>query len=237
VARRLFTELESPATRANLLRLAVLWQHGGVYLDTDTITVKDLSLLREHQGFCGQEPVALPGELVGSLHPVRWAAAGLRLLARDVCARLPDGPDRFRRIEHLYAWAVNNAVLAACPENALLTDAFSVIAAMPAARQRRRFALGTHLLQRLTSNRSSRDMEVLPPAYFYPLGPEISVHWFRDDSARRLDDLLAPETHVVHWYSSVEERVGIRGIDEAWILAHRDSSAFARLAAPYLDGP
>ena len=36
LAAELYTELAAPATRANLLRLAALWQLGGIYLDTDT---------------------------------------------------------------------------------------------------------------------------------------------------------------------------------------------------------
>ena len=91
-------------------------------------------------------------------------------------------------------------------------------------------------MQSLTGNRSSQDMEVLPAAYFYPLGPDISVHWFRDGSAGALDELVRTETRVVHWYSSVEERVGLRRIDERYIRSHAGRTAFARLACEHLPG-
>lgn len=233
-AARLFGQLTSPASRANLLRLAVLYKLGGVYLDMDTITVRDLAPLRRYRGFCGTEHVALPGDLYDTRNPLRWAAAGVRLAVRDGCARLHAGPGLFRRIQRFYRLAVNNAVLGASPENPLLGRGFARIEAMDPARRMRRYVLGTHLLQELTRNRSSDHMQVLPPPYFYPLGPEISVHWFRRESASRLHELMTEETHVVHWYSSVEERVGVRSLDEDFIEKNQRDCAFANLAAPYL---
>jgi len=106
---------------------------------------------------------------------------------------------------------------------------------MPRHEALRQYRLGTHLMQSLTGNRSSEDMEVLPAAYFYPLGPDISVHWFRDGSAGALGELVRTETRVVHWYSSVEKRIGVQDLDEAWVRAHLDSAAYARLAEPHLE--
>ena len=233
-AMRLFDTLASPASRANLLRLAVLWRKGGIYLDTDTVTIRDLDDLRRFDGFCGLEPVALPADLFGSVNPVRWIAAGLRLALREGCVRLGSGVELFRRLEPLYAHAVNNAIVGSRPGNPIIARAFAEIDRMAPTRQVRRYRLGTHLLQELTRNISSRDMEVLPAGYFYPLGPEISAHWFREGGASRLDELLRPETRVVHWYSSVEERVGLRRIDEDYIRSHADRTAFARLAREHL---
>ncbi|MBW2261322.1 MAG: hypothetical protein JRG91_05045 [Deltaproteobacteria bacterium] len=234
-AMRLYDDLASPASRANLLRLAVLWRKGGVYMDTDTITLRDLDDLRRFDGFCGLEPVALPGDLFGSPNPARWLAAGVRLAVREGCVRLGSGVDVFRRLERYYASAVNNAVLGSRPGNPIIARAFAEIGRMASSMRGRRYRLGTHLLQRLTLNRSGPDMRVLPSAYFYPLGPEISAHWFREGSASRLDAFLRPETRVVHWYSSVEERVGLRWIDEDYIRTHAGRTAFARLASAHLE--
>ena len=60
-AARLYRTLPSPTARSNLLRLAALYHHGGIYLDTDTITIRDLAPLRRLRGFCGAEHVACPG--------------------------------------------------------------------------------------------------------------------------------------------------------------------------------
>jgi hypothetical protein len=235
IPRRLYEELPSATARSNLLRLAVLWKLGGIYLDMDTIVVRDLAGLGRREGFCGLEHVALPEDLFRSLNPARWAAAGARLAAREACARMDRGVGIFRRMEHRYHLAVNNAVLGSRPLNPFLARTFEEVSAMPPGLRMRRWELGTHLLQRMTGNRSVAGMDVLSPGYFYPLGPEISVHWFRRGSAARLGELLAPETHVVHWYSSVEKRVGVERIDEDYVRQGRDETAFARLASPYLD--
>lgn len=229
----LYEALDHAAARANLLRLVELWRRGGIYLDTDTITVRDLGPLRRHRGFCGREVLAFPRDLIVSRRPGRWAAAGLRYAVRAACARARR-PDRaFRVFEGVYPQAVNNAVLGACPGNDTIGRALERVALIEPAERLRRFRLGTHLLQEVTRNRSGVHMQVLGPRAFYPLGPEISVAWFRPGSAARCDELIGPETYVVHWYASVQQRLE-HDIDAGWIERSREDVAFARLASPYL---
>ena len=57
--QRLYSVLEKPAARANLWRAALLFQEGGVYLDTDTLTIRDMTPIAVSEAFCGVEPVAL----------------------------------------------------------------------------------------------------------------------------------------------------------------------------------
>src|SRR5690606_15577940 len=128
LATELFGKGLSPATRANLIRLAALYKLGGIYLDFDTITLgaargphprdprapshqaRDPRALFTQSGFCGAEPLALPASLFASVNPLRWAAAGLRLGARQLCAYLPGGWKVFRLIEKFYPPAPNNAI-------------------------------------------------------------------------------------------------------------------------------
>lgn len=235
IAREVFTGKSSPATKANLVRLAALYKLGGVYLDFDALTVaapERLDALRARAGFCGTEHVALPADLFGSRNPLRWTAAGLRLAARQLCAVVPGGWRAFQAIEHLYPAEANNAVVGATAGHPFLDLCFRLMAELPPAERFRRFRLGTHLLQRAA--RASAPgapgiaFDVLPPAHFYPLGPEISAHWFRRGTARHLDALLRPETTVVHWYNSVESRLGGSGLTEDWVKTHPDT-AFAEL--------
>jgi hypothetical protein len=63
------------------------------------------------------------------------------------------------------------------------------------------------VLQRTVEAYPGVDLMILPPEAFYPLGPEVSRHYFRprarpDLSARRI---LRPETSALHWYSSVSD--------------------------------
>jgi hypothetical protein len=114
---QVYQKLQQPAAKSNILRLVALWKEGGIYLDGDTVTIKDLSPLREYKGFCGVEPVALPYTLYQSKNPISWFMAGIRLGFRELCARSSHGVRWFRIVESLYISAANNAVLGACAGN------------------------------------------------------------------------------------------------------------------------
>jgi hypothetical protein len=240
IARDLFAKGLSPATKANLIRLAALHKLGGVYLDFDTITLhdgrRDPSGLLARSAFCGAEPLALPADLFASRNPFRWLAAGARLAARQAFAYVPGGWRAFRAIEGAYPALPNNAVMGAEAGHPFLDLCFRMIAELPPEERVKRFRLGTHLLQRAV--RRARDegalngFEVLPPAHFYPLGPEIAAHWFKAGTAGRLDAMLRPETTVVHWYNSVESRLWGRALTPEW-LARNPDTAFAEMVRRY----
>lgn len=233
---RLHGHVSSPAAKSNILRLAALWKLGGLYLDTDTVAVRDLGELWDRNGVCGLEPVALPPDLYRSRNPFRWAGAGVKLAVREILARAPGGVKAFRSIRGWYRSCVNNAVIGSCPRNPLLGRAFELIARMSESERLRKYRLGPHLLQALTEDGSSEDMTVLPEPFFYPLGPVISAHWFRRNSARDLAEMLPAETRIVHWYRSVGRRMGrnFGGRQDAAIST--GTSAFAALIRPYLEG-
>jgi hypothetical protein len=226
LARELFTRQPplSPATRANLIRLAALYKRGGVYLDFDTITVRDPAPLLAKDGFCGTESLALPAGLFHSVNPLRWLAAGLRLGARQLLANLPGGWRLFRSLEPLYAAGANNAVIGARAGHPFLETCFRLMAALPDGERRRRFRLGTHLLQKAVATGPLAGFEVLPAACFYPLGPEVSSHWFKPGTAALLDEMLLPETFIVHWYNSVESRFLKQELTPAWVAGHPDTA-------------
>jgi hypothetical protein len=233
ITYKLYNELPSPATKANLLRLALLYKQGGIYLDTDVIVVRPIKHLLNQNGFCGTEPVALPQDLFSSLNILRWIGCGLKFAFREFCARIPRGYSVFRLLEGKFTAAANNAVLASVPHNSLIKQAFLTIAKMPSKEQHKRFRLGTHLLQRLTRNQSSSEMTVYPSSFFYPLGPEISAHWFYSGTDKKLDDLLFADTCIVHWYNSVEGRFLKEKLDKNWIHNH-PNTAFSAMAQKIL---
>jgi hypothetical protein len=74
---------------------------------------------------------------------------------------------------------------------------------------------------------------VHPPPVFYPLGPEISRHWFDVRAAAPLARVLSPETHVVHWYGSVRTRLLTSRIDPDYVRAHAGRQLFSELALPF----
>ncbi|HSU41368.1 MAG TPA: glycosyltransferase [Polyangiaceae bacterium] len=226
-----YRELESAAARVNLLRVALLAQAGGVYLDADTVTLRSFEPLMAAGGvFCGEERLVYPGSAgTGVLSRVRPAAL-LRTSARDVMRRLPRGDRLFRRVERIYPKAVNNAVLGAEPGHPLLRALIDRALALSAEERRVRYAFGTHLLQALVAEWKGAGLSVLPPPVFYPLGPEISEHWFRRRPGARLEDVLAPETLLVHWYASVRTERYVAAIDRSWVAEHAGDRLFAALA-------
>ena len=227
--KRLFHILKSPAAKVNLLRLALLYKEGGVYLDTDTIAVKPWNDLLQYKGFCGLEPVAFPQELYNSKNPIFYLFAWIRFLWRFLCVCLPHGEQIFRLTEKFYFPCANNAVLGSEAKNPFFEKVFAAINEMGEKEQLKRYRLGTHIVEKITENKSSENMETLPPAYFYPVGPDISVHLFRKGSAKRLNKILLPQTRIVHWYNSVEKIYLRQQLNLKWIEKH-STSAFAKLA-------
>ena len=230
----LWPRLDIPAMRADLVRLVVLWQVGGVYLDADAIVLRSFDELRKKPGFAGLERIALPDTVRSSRNPGTWLKAGGLLAARDVLSRLAVGPKLFAAIERLYAPAVNNAILGACPGDAVIEAALREVAGMPVQQATTLYELGPRLLQRVTKNRSTDQFHIAPPVVFYPLPPEMSQHYFRPSDAAIDRALLSEQTVAVHLYDSVARRREGKALDAAWVLAQAGKTPFSRMVAPWL---
>jgi hypothetical protein len=231
----IYRDLSAPAAQSNVLRMALLFRRGGVYLDTDTVTLASFSALRARAGFfCGEERLVFPASGQSFLASRLRPAAVARMLARDVCRRVPSGYRWFRHIERFYPRAVNNAVLGAEAGHPFLEDVIARMLAVRRERRRVRFAFGTHLLQKVVRESNASGVEILGPDAFYPLGPEISEHWFKSRPGVRLADAIGPETLLVHWYASVRTAPYVARIDRAWIREHADRELFSALVAQAL---
>lgn len=231
-----YRELATPAARSNLLRVALLAEQGGVYLDTDTLTLRSLAPLCEGGGaFCGTERLVFPVHAAyGPLSRVRPAAL-LRMAARDALRRLPEGHRLFRRIERFYPAAPNNAVLASEPRHAFVADLLARMAALPREQRRVRYALGTHLLQTAVREWNGAGLRVLPPEAFFPLAPEISEHYFRLRPHVDVRAAIGDESFVAHWYASVRTDRHVARLNADFIRAHATRQLYSALALPTLE--
>jgi hypothetical protein len=227
--------LDEPAMRADLVRLAVLLREGGVYLDADAITVASALPLLESPGFAGLERIALPDNVRSSRNPTRWLQAGSLLAIRDVLSRIAVGPKLFEAMKGLYAPAVNNAIIGACPGHPTIKAALAGAAALPVEKATKLYELGPRLMQRVTENRSTDQFVLHAPEVFYPLPPEMSQHYFRRADPSVDAQLLGASTRVVHLYDSVTRRRVGKPLDATWILAQREATPFARMCEPFLD--
>jgi hypothetical protein len=231
----LYRDLPDARARANVLRMALLSNEGGVYLDTDTLTLRPFEdLLARGGAFCGVERLVFPAALSGSSAPGRFALALARHLVRDGLRRLPGGWRWFRRIERFYPVAVNNAVFGAAAGSAFVTELLARMLAIPRRRRAVRYELGTTLLQRAVAEYRGQELVVHPPRVFYPLGPEISEHWFKRSDPGALSQVLSPETRVVHWYASVRTARFTRAANPSYVRAHAGKQLFSALAAQVL---
>jgi hypothetical protein len=228
-------ELDSPAALSNVLRIAILFSEGGVYLDLDTVTIASLAWLRQEGGFfCGLERLAFPAGVKPLPNLPRFGLALGQAAVRSALSRLSDGWRWFRAIEPWYPAAANNAVLGSEPEHPFCARLLRAMAALSPGRRRVRYALGTRLLQAELAEGDHPGLRVLPPPVFYPLGPEISQHWFRVRPQARLSDVVGNRTRVVHWYASNRRR-SKEQITPDFVRRHADRQWFSALALPFVD--
>jgi hypothetical protein len=222
--------LPGPAARADVWRLRLLAEQGGLYLDADAITVRDLRPLLMASGFAGLERVALPAAVTDSRNPLRWLKAGALLAVRHVASQLPDPGAAFAPLAPLYALACNNAVLGAEPGHPLLLRLLDRIRQMPRSRALRLYELGPRLLEAETGNVGTPEFHLHPPEVFFPLAPEVCVGYARPATTVT----LPADTFVAHLYDSVlARRVG--PLDAAWLTGPARGTLLGQLVAPWLD--
>ncbi len=227
-------QLQSPAARADLWRLRVLWQHGGVYLDADAICLQSFRDLLHLGGFAGLEPVALPNHVVHGRHPGRWLRAGLALATRDVASRMANPIKAFAAVAPLHWLACNNAILGACATHPLIGQLLHDALALPCEQALKLYELGPRLLERATDNRSTADFKLLPPELLFPLGPEICVAYVQPDPLGRLGKTPHPAAVCAHLYDSVlSRRVG--PLDTPWLTGPGRQTLLGQMVQPWLD--
>jgi hypothetical protein len=234
----LVAALKSPVARSNLVRAALIYRDGGVYLDMDTLTIRSFDEVRARApGFLGEEHIVFPEEVVASWDPRVKAKAYLKTTIRDGYRRLPHGYRYFPRIEGHYHRAVNGAIMGGVAGHAFCAEYLTAMTQVPKDRWNKPHALGTYLLQSVYKRYRGDDLHTFPPPYFYPLSPEISAHWFRfyRDGVDPME-ALDSSTCCVHWYASVRTKKIVATVHEAELRRVAGQQLFAALATRVLDG-
>jgi hypothetical protein len=225
----LYQRIASPVMRSDILRAAILFLEGGIYLDLDTVTVASLRPLLKATQFIGCEYIVWPHLVRKSRSPLRWAYSLILDVARKTMRRMGGGWKYFRRVERLYYRGVNNAVMGAVPGTVLFARYLRAMAAIQPARLAEAYALGPDLLQDLIAGEQDDDLVIHPPSVFYPLPPEISEHWFRAGRPPTLNAVLTADTRVVHWYGSVRTKSLVASITPAYVEDHRHDQLYSAL--------
>ncbi len=236
----LYDGLASPVQRADVLRAAILYLQGGIYLDLDTVTIASLQPLLTAPQFVGTEYIVWPHWVRASRSPFVWA----RHLALDVLRKalrvLPGGWRGFRLVEGWYFPGVNNAVMGAAPGASLFAAYLRAMVELPVARRTQPYALGPDLLQALVGQFPAQALIIHQPGVFYPLPPEISEHWFRPARGLALGGTLRralrPETLLVHWYASIRSKPYMAQMSPGYVRAHAKTQLYSALVCTALPG-
>jgi hypothetical protein len=229
----IYADLVSPSQRSDVLRAAILYLQGGIYLDLDTITVASLRPLLEGPQFIGTEYIVWPHWVRSSRSWAVWAKHLALDVLRSFLRLCPAGWRGFRHVEAWYFKGVNGAVLGGPAGAPLFAASLTAMVTLPPGRRSQPYALGPDLLQSLAGQFSSAELVIHEPAVFYPLAPEISTHWFRAGPAN-LDLALRPQTLVVHWYASVRSKSFVALIDPDYVRAHRHTQLYSALVCRVL---
>ena len=225
----LYRRLASPVMRADILRAAILYLQGGVYLDLDTVTTASLLPLLNTPQFVGSEFIVWPHWVRASHSPVVWARHLSLDLIRKALRRMPQGWRTFRRVEKFYFRGVNNAVMGAEAGSRLIADYLRAMLTVSAERLAEAYALGPDLLQDVVDRYQHGDLAIAAPQVFYPMPPRISELWFRIGPRARLGTVLSAETRVVHWYASVRTKSRVALIDPQYVQDHRERQLYSAL--------
>jgi hypothetical protein len=231
--RRLYDAIpaEAHSARSNLLRYAVLYDRGGIYVDFDIVMLRDLRHLLDLPAFVGEERVWRVDEArvegrraswmiaptlaylaAWAIHPTIAFFGGAPLADRGAIAAL----DR--------AWsapALNNAVLGAEPGSPWIRRL--LVAALDAS-PTVRFALGPSLVTRAWDEDSS-DVVRLACEAFYCEPPSYSFRFFSGRPGP-----LPPEALLIHHVSSNHGRL-LQALDHDLLRDRADGPLFYRLAA------
>jgi hypothetical protein len=195
-----------PAGRSNILRYLILYKEGGVYLDFDTLTVKDYRPLLSHPGFIGEEVVfrsdddRVAGKLKPEIVPFGILFGLSYYLSYWNCRLLGDssavnGLDRLFR-KGWSAKKLNNAVLGCEPGNAFFGRALDLV---PETDPRIRYALGPILMNRAWDEGGAAREAIrrLGTEAFYLIPPSQTYRFFFGPAPE-----LPAETYTLHWCSS-----------------------------------
>jgi hypothetical protein len=225
----LYQGLDTPVMRTDVLRAAILYLQGGVYLDLDTVTIASLLPLLDTPQFVGTEFIVWPYVVRTSRSPIVWARHLALDLLRKILRRMPHGWKTFKHVERFYFRGVNNAVMGAEANSSLLSAYLQAMLALPPERRTQAYALGPDLLQDVVDHYQQDDLTVEEPEVFYPLAPRISEQWFRIYPGARLNGVLSAKTRVVHWYASVRTKSRVALIDPKYVREHRERQLYSAL--------
>jgi hypothetical protein len=240
-ANRFLKERNFYGSVSDLLRSLMLYLRGGIYLDTDTLTLRDMDPLLELGGFAAEEHILVSSKVFKKNSRWRYFRTAPLTVVRDICAKFAFGVRVFQAISPLYVSVVHNAVMGFRQGHPLMRDVLLRIAEKYPERPSRYPLLGPDTLQDMLEENRYSDVSVLPPRCFSPLGPTMTYQYFHRRKSRTLDKLskriVLPDTYAIHWSNNGTIAKSVPQNDED-LKEAAPTQLFARLAieAAFPDG-
>ena len=233
-ANRFLQERNFYGSVSDLLRAVNLYLRGGIYLDTDMLTLREMAPLRRHGAFLAEEHILVSSKVYKRNSRWRYLWTGPLTLTRDLCMRFAYGVRVFQMISPLYTCVVHNAAMGCRPGHPLLRDLLLRIAERYPERLKRYPVLGPDALQDLIEENTYDDLAVLPPHCFSPLGPTMTYQYFhlrrRPQTLATLEKwIVKPDTYAIHWSNNGTIAKAIPQNDEE-LRQLESRQLFARLA-------
>ena len=198
----------SASARSNILRYALLYLNGGVYLDFDTVVTRSLSDLAGHQCFIGEENVwvgdedRVAGKWWVCLYPRNLFWLTSWLLRRADSAWFSGKLQVARALEKTDAiWSKkqpNNAVMGAVARSPFIRE---LLLACLDADFTVRYATGPTLVSHVAAN-FPHLVSTLPVNYFYSVAPGESFRFFADRTLT-----LSSEAYLIHYAASNHKKL------------------------------
>lgn len=232
----LYKKISKPAILSDILRAAILYQKGGIYMDVDTLTLTSLRPLLYEPQFVGLENIVWPHRVKTTRAPLPWARAiGLDLL-RKALRRMPNGWRLFRPVRGLYFKAVNNAIIGGQARAPLFKIYLQNMLTLPDSLQNKLCAIAPDLLQNLIENKQIEHVKVYNPDIFSPLPPEIAEHWFRPckNAQALLKAAIQPQTLILHRYASARAKPYVGKINPVFISKNKNNQLYSALVSHLL---
>ncbi len=221
----------SASARSNILRYALLYLNGGVYLDFDTVVTRSLSDLAGHQCFIGEENVwvgdedRVTGKWWVCLYPRNLFWLTSWLLRRADSAWFSGKLQIARALEKTDAiWSKkqpNNAVMGAVAQSPFIRE---LLLACLDTDFTVRYATGPTLISQIAENFPDL-VSVLPVNYFYSVAPGESFRIFTDQTL-----MLPPEAYLIHYAASNHKKL-IPTIDATCAWTRSTHTVMAELVA------
>ena len=198
----------SASARSNILRYALLYLHGGVYLDFDTVVTKSLSDLAGHQCFIGEENVwvgdedRVAGKWWVCVYPRNLFWLTSWLLRRADSAWFSGKLQIARALKKTDSiWSKkqpNNAVMGAIAGSPFIRE---LLLACLDTDFTVRYATGPTLVSQVAKD-FPQLVSVLPVNHFYSVAPGESFRFFSDQTMT-----LPPEAYLIHYAASNHKKL------------------------------